>query len=246
MGYLIDRYARMLAAYGRELTPATRILDFCCGTGAVVREFLDAGYNIRGFEPWTGFAGEPHPAVDTLGWSGPFTVEDYRARTPPDLRGQWRKDLRLPYADGAFDFIISQETMEHVPCHDTALRELRRVLAPGGIAIHTFPAKWRLIEPHVFVPLGGAIMNLTWYRAWFVMRPRMPDPLPDEHLSTFGLAHLALWYARLALNYLPPRKLRRIALRHFSVSDFRPDLWEAPRSDWWYTRTKNVVWVLTT
>lgn len=248
MGYLIERYTRMLASYGRELTPQTRILDFCCGAGEIVREFLEAGYNIRGFEPWGHYAGEPHSMIDTLGWQNPYSIENYRACVSPDLRSQWRAGLRLPYANAEFDFVFSQETMEHVPCHDTTICELRRVLRPGGIAIHTFPAKWRFIEPHIFVPLGGGIRLAMWYRLWFALRPRMPDPWPDEHLSTSDLARLAIWYGRMGLNYLPPRELRRIALRYFHISDFRPDLWEAdtpkqPRSFAWYTRTKNVVWV---
>lgn len=243
MRYLIERYARMLAAYGRELTPNTRILDFCCGAGGMVSAFLENGYNVRGFEPFA--TDERHPMVDTLGWDCPYTTETYLAPSPPDLHSQWQ-NLRLPYPDGAFDFVFSQEVMEHVPCHETALRELRRVLATGGIAIHTFPARWRLIEPHVGVPMGAKILHPVWYRLWFELRPRMSNFLSDEPMTRSELARLALWYGRLGLNYLAPSRLRRIALRHFRVSDFRPDLWEAPRpprSAWWYTHTRNVVWV---
>jgi hypothetical protein len=50
------------------------------------------------------------------------------------------EDLRrLTYADGAFDLLLTSETLEHVPDLDAALREIRRVLAPGGLHIFTIP-----------------------------------------------------------------------------------------------------------
>ncbi len=39
---------------------------------------------------------------------------------------------RLPYADGAFDAVIAADVLEHVPDLPTVVRELARVLAPGG------------------------------------------------------------------------------------------------------------------
>src|SRR5262249_34113808 len=46
---------------------------------------------------------------------------------------------RLTYPDGCFDLVLTSETLEHVPDLDAALRELRRVLAPGGRHVFTIP-----------------------------------------------------------------------------------------------------------
>lgn len=46
---------------------------------------------------------------------------------------------RLTYADGAFDLVLTSETLEHVPDPDAALREIHRVLAPGGLHVFTIP-----------------------------------------------------------------------------------------------------------
>jgi len=46
---------------------------------------------------------------------------------------------RLSYPDGAFDLVVTSETLEHVPRLDAALAEIRRVLAPGGRHIFTVP-----------------------------------------------------------------------------------------------------------
>jgi SAM-dependent methyltransferase len=46
---------------------------------------------------------------------------------------------RLTYPDGSFDLVLTSETLEHVPDLDTALREIKRVLVPGGRHIFTVP-----------------------------------------------------------------------------------------------------------
>jgi SAM-dependent methyltransferase len=40
--------------------------------------------------------------------------------------------LHLPFAGGTFDLVVSQETVEHLPDPFQALREMARVLRPGG------------------------------------------------------------------------------------------------------------------
>jgi 2-polyprenyl-3-methyl-5-hydroxy-6-metoxy-1,4-benzoquinol methylase len=53
-----------------------------------------------------------------------------------------------PALDDAFDLVFCHHVIEHVPAVDAALREIRRVLRPGGIAIIGTPnegaAFWRL------------------------------------------------------------------------------------------------------
>lgn len=46
---------------------------------------------------------------------------------------------RLPHDSGAFDVVISCETIEHVTAPGTAVRELARVLRPGGRLFLTTP-----------------------------------------------------------------------------------------------------------
>ncbi|MCB9383280.1 MAG: class I SAM-dependent methyltransferase [Bryobacterales bacterium] len=47
----------------------------------------------------------------------------------PDCRGSAEQ---LPFADSSLRVIVSQEVFEHLPDPWTAIREVRRVLAPGG------------------------------------------------------------------------------------------------------------------
>jgi SAM-dependent methyltransferase len=46
---------------------------------------------------------------------------------------------RLTYADGSFDLVLTSETLEHVPDFAAALKEIHRVLAPGGRHVFTVP-----------------------------------------------------------------------------------------------------------
>lgn len=47
--------------------------------------------------------------------------------------------LRLTYPDAAFDLVLTSETLEHVPDLSTGLREIHRVLRPGGRHLFTIP-----------------------------------------------------------------------------------------------------------
>ena len=57
-----------------------------------------------------------------------------------DPRAMLRLDLmRLPFEGDAFDAILCSHVLEHVPDDRAAMRELRRVLRPGGIALLPVP-----------------------------------------------------------------------------------------------------------
>ena len=47
--------------------------------------------------------------------------------------------LALPFADGTFDRVIASEVLEHIPDDAAAMRELARVLRPGGAMAVTVP-----------------------------------------------------------------------------------------------------------
>lgn len=47
----------------------------------------------------------------------------------------------LPYPDGHFDAVVCLSVMEHLTELDKACGEVRRVLAPGGVAVFGFPVR---------------------------------------------------------------------------------------------------------
>jgi ubiquinone/menaquinone biosynthesis C-methylase UbiE len=49
--------------------------------------------------------------------------------------------LDLSFAHNTFDLVVSSEVIEHVGKPDVMMREISRVLKPGGLAIMTFPSR---------------------------------------------------------------------------------------------------------
>lgn len=99
--------------------PGERILEVGCGAGHILAS-LPAG-ELYGIDLSTSMV----------------TKAQARLGTRADIR---KGDaLALPYADNSFDKIICSEVLEHVPEPGTALREIARVLKPGGIAVVTVP-----------------------------------------------------------------------------------------------------------
>jgi SAM-dependent methyltransferase len=82
---------------------------------------------------------------------------------PEALAGALRGDAtRLPFADASFDCVVTSEVLEHIPDDGSAIRELVRVLKPGGTFAATVPSwlperiNWALSDEYhaPFVPGG--------------------------------------------------------------------------------------------
>lgn len=50
--------------------------------------------------------------------------------------------LALPFADNSFDKVICSEVLEHIPDYQGALKEIQRVLKPGGLFCASVPRTW--------------------------------------------------------------------------------------------------------
>jgi SAM-dependent methyltransferase len=112
-----------------ELRP-TALLDLGCGSGYLLDQL-----SLRVDAQLTG--------VDVYD-EQPGSRWNYRAA---DLTAG------VPFADGSFDVVVAGEIIEHVPDPDALLREIRRVLRPGGHVVLSTPnvVSW---ANRVLVPLG--------------------------------------------------------------------------------------------
>lgn len=131
------------AVQGRELSPHTSVLDFGCGIGNVVTCLNKRGMNAYG--------------IDILEYWGEDAVMCGRKQAPPPLKivsrlNTYTPENKIPFADGTFDVIISDQVIEHVFDLRNAFSEQMRVLKNKGIAIHRFPQSHALIEPHTKLP----------------------------------------------------------------------------------------------
>jgi SAM-dependent methyltransferase len=120
-GYSI---AGQLLATLREFLPGVatpRVLDWGCGSGRATRY-------MRLFWPDFSLVGCDIDA-EAIGWCRAHIAGarfDVTAPYPP-----------LPYPDGAFDAVVGSSVMTHLaaPVQQQWLREIRRVLAPGGVLV---------------------------------------------------------------------------------------------------------------
>lgn len=73
-----------------------------------------------------------------------------------DKHIQYADATQLPFADNSFAMVIGNHIMEHIPNDRLAIRELYRVLQPGGIAVLQVPFSESITntleEPNIQAP----------------------------------------------------------------------------------------------
>ena len=91
-------------------------------------------------------------------------LEEARIRVPAATFVQGRLEP-MPFPEGHFDAVLATDVLEHVLHLDDCLRELLRVLRPGGLLIVRVPEEPSL-EPYLLV---------NTYRYIHVRRFALPD-----------------------------------------------------------------------
>jgi SAM-dependent methyltransferase len=68
--------------------------------------------------------------------------------------------MRLSYADETFDYVLTSDTLEHVPDFDVAMLEIRRILKPGGKHIFNIPILWDRVTRRRARIVAGKVQHL--------------------------------------------------------------------------------------
>ena len=93
----------------------------------------------------------------------------------------------LPFTDGAFDVVLSNEVIEHVADDVRAAREMVRVLAKGGRIVLFCPNRWYPVEQH------GVYWRGHYRFGNIPLVNYLPDPLRDRlapHVRTYTARRL--------------------------------------------------------
>ena len=115
----VHDFARRALLEALALGPADRLLDIGCGGGLLLRDALSSGATATGIDhsdEMVRLARERAPGAEVVLGSAE----------------------RLPFADGSFTAVAMSIVFFFLPDPIAALRECRRVLAPGGrLALYT-------------------------------------------------------------------------------------------------------------
>jgi len=155
------------------LAPGDLVLDLGCGEGRhVISAYVAADVHAVGVDL----------CLDDLKTTrekfAPFREADNPAKS---FGLSSANALQLPFADNTFDKVICSEVLEHIPDYRGALREIERVLKPGGLFCASVPRRWpekicwALSEGYYQVP-GG---HLRIFRSRELRR----------EIETLGFAH---------------------------------------------------------
>ena len=179
------------------LTPSTKWLDYGCGNGGLVRYCRE----------------ELRPALDITGFEEGWITGKAREMGIPVLS---RPELEaLP--SGSFDVVTAIEVLEHIESPLPALREIRRLLKPGGLFFFTTgnsrPHRsnllaWGYVNPDVHISyFDPETLRLALESCGFAPRPRRytagyTDIIRFKCLKTVGVRRCALWERLLPWSIL--------------------------------------------
>lgn len=174
------------------LRPGERVLDVACGTGIVARlasEQVGSNGSVAGLDV------------------NPGMLAVAQSVTPADMSIEWyeasAEDMSLP--DEAFDVILCQLGLQFMMDKLAALREMRRVLVPGGRLILNVPGP----KEKTFAVLAEAMeRHINSQAAGFVTQVFSLHDTTEiqELLSEAGFRNIAVQADHKMLTLPPPKE----------------------------------------
>ena len=116
------------------LEPGDRVLDLGCGEGRhVISVYVEQDVDAVGVDL------SHNDLLRTREKFDDFCEVDNQAKS---FTLSSANALALPFADNNFDKVICSEVLEHIPDYQGALKEINRVLKPGGLFCASVPRRW--------------------------------------------------------------------------------------------------------
>lgn len=132
--YLIYLFHISTYRFALSYVADRRVLDFGCGTGYGTALLAEQATTAIGVD---------------LSPDAIACAKDHHQRHNLDFRSIARiEDERLPFNDGEFDTVVSFQVIEHLTDTDAYLREIARVLKPGGIFVVATPDRATRLLPN--------------------------------------------------------------------------------------------------
>lgn len=157
---------------------AAQLLEVGCGPASLWVENADripSGWQITLTDQSAGMIAQAEQALAAAGRPFHFAQMDAQA---------------LHFADGAFDAVIANHMLYHVPDLPQALREIQRVLKPGGRLYAATNGKAHMAELRTLIQQFDPTLDY------------MATAAPPERFFSLenGAAHLSPWFASVELR----------------------------------------------
>jgi SAM-dependent methyltransferase len=160
--------------------------------------FVDLGAGEGALSLWADKAGFETTAVDFN--AGNFVADSVKF-VQADL------NQRLPFADASFDTVAALEVIEHLENSYALLREMSRILKPGGFAILSTPNETGLASRLSYLTSG------YFSDAAYVMRVAGPGDFYNPHVNCVPLPTLEFAWRKAGLKLVKfePSRIRPLA-----------------------------------
>jgi len=183
---------------------AGRILDFGCGAGELVAAGRADGLDMLGADVFYG-GSQARAEAERAGRLGTIIHEI--------------RDGRLPFGEGGFDLVVNNQVLEHVEDLEATLREIRRVLRPGGTVLSIFPSRDVFREGHIGIPFVHWFRRnsrLRFYYVW-ALRAAGLGTWKDQAPTCRQWAADKLRWIDEYTRYRPRREILRGFRRYFTI-----------------------------
>jgi SAM-dependent methyltransferase len=161
-----------------------RVLDWGCGKGQIAYLLRQLGFSVTACDR------DDDSDDSSFGQDTPIIAEHKINVIPLE------DPVRLPFETASFDCVTSFGVLEHVPQDRASLREIRRILKPGGLFYVTF-LPYRLSWTQAVVRLRGNHYHdrLYWRRSLL------------ELARDAGFTVQSLWFGQLFPKHSIPLAL---------------------------------------
>ena len=148
-----------------ELNSGHRLLDVGCGDGYLTTKFARHARQVTGIDP------------DTAMLTDARTLH-----AEPNVEYDAGSAEKLPYADASFDRVVAVSVVEHFDSPEGGLKEMSRVLKPGGVLAISVDSLLPENSPEDFRRWHATRYHVTTYfrREQILALLRDSGLIPDE------------------------------------------------------------------
>lgn len=180
--------------------PGERVLDIGCGNARDIAKIAERGGQVVGVDISAGMIAAAKQELGRMGMSG-ITLQVGDATS-------------LVFPDAYFDKVLCSEVIEHIPDASQALREMRRVLRPGGSLVLSTPNKGSLYGFERYW-IWERLLRRKWphpYDEWRNM-PELVSLVEQNHFKVTERRSVCFVPGFIVTYFLLPRVVQRLLIK---------------------------------